>query len=111
MSQLGGSGTIRVQGAVTFASGEFGTFLTSVQDGSGDPPPADTGELVVEGTATLSNLGLGIYTGYHVTIANGGRCPSPPTRSLPPTTAPPSPSSRAARSSSPATATTTRASR
>jgi hypothetical protein len=72
MGQLGGSGTIRAQGQVTFTSGAFGTFLTSVPDGGGDPPPADTGELVVEGQATLSNLGLGLLTGYEVTVANTG---------------------------------------
>ena len=41
MSQLGGNGTIRAQGAVTFTSGQFGTFLTSIRRsaaGTSHPP-------------------------------------------------------------------------
>jgi hypothetical protein len=74
MGQLGGAGTIRAQGDVTFTSGASGTFLTSIQTaGGGEQPPADRGEMIVEGHATLSNLGLGLLTGYQVSIANGGK--------------------------------------
>jgi hypothetical protein len=74
-AQLGGSGTIRVQGDITFTSDDTsGTFLTSKQTvGNGEAPPADTGTMVVEGQATLSNLGLGLLTGYEVTVANNGK--------------------------------------
>ena len=82
MSQLGGSGTIRVQGAVTFASGEFGTFLTSVQDGAAVPPPADTRPADGRGPRDAGNLGLGALPGYHVTIASGGLVDAGPERVL-----------------------------
>jgi hypothetical protein len=74
-AQLGGSGTIRAQGTVTFTSDDTGAaFLTSKQTaGNGEEPPADTGEMVVEGQAILSNLGLGLLTGYEVTVASGGK--------------------------------------
>jgi hypothetical protein len=72
MGELGGSGTIRAQGNVTFTSGQFGTFLTTTHNGGGQQPPADAGQLVVEGHATLANLGLALSTGYGVSVANGG---------------------------------------
>jgi hypothetical protein len=64
--------TIRAQGDVTFTSGQFGTVLTPTHIGGGQQPPADTGLLVVEGHATLANLGLALSTGYGISVANGG---------------------------------------
>ena len=72
MGEIGGTGTIRAQGDVTFTSGQFGTFLTTTHNGGGQQPPADPGLLVVEGHATLANLGLALSTGYGVSVANGG---------------------------------------
>ena len=57
---------------MTFTSGQSGTFLTTTHNGGGEQPPADPGLLVVEGHATLANLGLALCTGYDVTVANGG---------------------------------------
>ena len=72
MGEIGGTATIRAQGDVTFTSGQFGTFLTSTHNGGGQQPPADPGLLVVEGHATLTNLGLALSTGYGVSVASGG---------------------------------------
>jgi hypothetical protein len=70
--QLGGSGTIRVQGALTLGSTTSAGTLTSRDVANGPQPPADTGELVVEGQATVADLGAVIRTGYTLSVAGGG---------------------------------------
>jgi hypothetical protein len=59
--QLGGTGNIRVQGGVSFASPGSDSALTG------------TGRMVVEGLADVASNGLGIKAGYHVDVAAGGK--------------------------------------
>ena len=63
--ELGGTGTIRVQGFAWFASPGNGSVLTS--------GAATGGKMVVEGVATVVANGLGISGGYHVDVVAGGR--------------------------------------
>jgi len=70
--QIGGSGIIRLRGNATFGSATSAATLTSQDVANGIQPPADTGEMVVEGHATVANLGAAIRTGFLVTVANGG---------------------------------------
>ena len=61
---LGGTGTIRVQGGIFFASPNTGSVLTSGAGGNG--------HMVVEGHALVVNNGLGVEDGYQVDVAAGG---------------------------------------
>jgi hypothetical protein len=61
---LGGTGTIRVQGGIFFASPNTGSVLTSGAGGNG--------HMVVEGHALVVANGLGVEGGYQVDVAAGG---------------------------------------
>ena len=61
---LGGTGTIRVQGGIFFASPNTGSVLTSGASGNG--------HMVVEGHAFVVDNGLGVEDGYQVDVAAGG---------------------------------------
>lgn len=70
--QVGGLGTIVAQGDVTLGSPTSLVELTSQDPANGLQPPPDPGEMVVQGRATVADLGAGIRTGYTLTVANGG---------------------------------------
>ena len=75
LGQVGGSGTMRVQGDVSIASSPTATtFLTSnPTTGGGQPPPADKGDLVVEGHATMpARVASGSRVATGSTVAAGG---------------------------------------
>ena len=61
---LGGTGTIRVQGGIFFASPNTGSVLTSGAGGNG--------HMVVEGHALVVDNGLGVEDGYQLDVAAGG---------------------------------------
>lgn len=70
--QLGGTGTLTVQGALFFADPlSSGTSLSSVP-GTGGQPPATPGALVVQGRAEVVAASLGLSSGYRVNVASGG---------------------------------------
>ncbi len=58
--QLGGAGTIRVQGGVWFASPGTGSVLSG------------TGAMLVDGSASVVANGLGLDSGYDVDVSPGG---------------------------------------
>jgi hypothetical protein len=69
--QLGGQGTLRVQGNIYFADpGAGGTSLTSVAGGG--QPPADRGTMIVQARAEVVAQSLGLKAGYQVNVASGG---------------------------------------
>ena len=70
--QVGGLATIVAQGDLALGSATDATTLTSRNLSLGLQPPADTGEMVVEGHATVADLGAAIRTGFTLTVANGG---------------------------------------
>ena len=75
LGQVGGTGTMRVQGNVSISSSPTATtFLSSdPTTGGGQPPPADKGDLVVEGHASIAGTrGVGVAGGYRMTVAAGG---------------------------------------
>jgi hypothetical protein len=61
---LGGTGTIRVQGGIFFASPNTSSVLTSGAGGNG--------HMVVEGHALVVANGLGVEGGYQLDVAAGG---------------------------------------
>ena len=84
---LGGTGTIRVQGGIFFASPNTGSVLTSGAGGNG--------HMVVEGHALVVANGLGVEGGYQLDVAAGGSLrPRGRTRGWRPSPAPPPRSSR-----------------
>ena len=62
--ELGGAGTIRVQGRLFFASPNTGSVLTS--------GPSGNGKMIVEGAAHVVANGLGLDSGYQVDVPAGG---------------------------------------
>ncbi len=62
--ELGGAGTIRVQGGIFFASPNTGSVLTS--------GPSGNGKMIVEGAAHVVANGLGLESGYQVDVPAGG---------------------------------------
>ena len=90
LGQVGGTGTMRVQGNVSISSSPTATtFLSSdPTTGGGQPPPADKGDLVVEGYASIAGTrGVGVAGGYRMTVAAGGSSACSPAPGWPPTTA------------------------
>ncbi len=85
-----GAGTTPVQANVSISASPTATTILSSDPttGGGQPPPADKGDLVVEGHASIAGTrGVGVAGGYRMTVAAGGCSACSPAPGWPPTTA------------------------